>query len=85
MSHADIRRAVLEAIGKNKKGTPVVLNDDESFDVLGLDSLERMSLLLDVETALGLTLDDVDPKKLTCINDYIAAISPNTNGHKEAA
>lgn len=85
MSHADIRAAVIEAVARVRKESQVTpLADDEAFALLGLDSLERMSMLVEVENILGLTLNDLDPKKLNCIKDYITALEGMTQARKAA-
>jgi acyl carrier protein len=65
-----IRKAILDGASAVKH-QEVQLDDHESFQSAGLDSLDRMSLLMEVENRLGLDFGDTNPEKLENINAYI--------------
>jgi len=69
-SDADIRNAVLGGISAVKH-QEIELEDQDSFQSAGLDSLDRMSILMEVENRLGLDFGDTDPAKLENIKAYI--------------
>lgn len=74
MDKLRIRSAVIESIKKIKKFDTVTIADDETFENYGLDSLDRMNLVLELESALGVELDGVDMDKIKSINklaDYL--------------
>jgi acyl carrier protein len=76
-----IRNAVLGGVAavKNQK---VQLDDQMSFQTAGLDSLDRMSILMEVENRLGLDFGDTNPEKFENIKayvDYIQQEWPDAN------
>lgn len=72
-SAQDIRDAVLAGIAA-VKNQEVRLEDHEGFQVAGLDSLDRMSILMEVENRLGLDFGDANPEKFPNIGAYIEYI-----------
>lgn len=46
------------------------LSDDENFiDALGLDSLDVVEFIMNIEDEFQLEIDDVAAEKITCLND----------------
>jgi acyl carrier protein len=81
----EIRSAVLAGIAKVTNRSEVVLADHESFQHFGLDSVDRMSLLMEVEDLLGATFgDQIGPERLKCISDYIDYIQQPDSESKTA-
>ena len=52
----------------------VEINDDELFSDFDIDSLDSMSLMLEVEESLEIEFDEIDPKDLATPADYIRVI-----------
>jgi acyl carrier protein len=67
----EIGNAVLDAIRKATGSKDFAIQDSDEFSAHDIDSLDQMSILVDVEEALGLDFGDLDPATLTCIRDYI--------------
>ncbi len=67
----EIRNAVLDAVRKATDSKDLALADSDKFADHDVDSLDRMSIMVDVEEALGIDFEDVDPATLNCIVDYI--------------
>lgn len=67
----EIRNAVLAAIRKTSSSKDFAIEDSDKFADHDVDSLDRMSILVDVEEALQLDFEDLDPATFTCIRDYI--------------
>lgn len=70
----EIREAVINGLEKVTSKEDVTLNDDDQFDDYGLDSLDRMSLMIEVEKLLEADFDQLDPGQLTSINAYIETV-----------
>jgi acyl carrier protein len=51
--------------------------EDQDFSNYGLDSLDRMSLMIAVEEAVGIDMSEVDPEQFKNINDYVLFIQRN--------
>ena len=56
----EFRDAVKQGIRKLTHTDEVVIGDDEDFADYGLDSLQGISLVLEVETSLGIDLGEFD-------------------------
>ncbi|MDG2273353.1 MAG: acyl carrier protein [Halioglobus sp.] len=56
----DFRDAVKQGIKKLTRTEEVVIGDEEDFSDYGLDSLQGISLVLEVETSLGVDLGEFD-------------------------
>ena len=63
-----VRKAVYEGIKRVKKiEDEITIGDDETFADYGLDSLDRMSLFLEIETPLGIQVDSINFENLNTI------------------
>lgn len=59
-SKEEFRNAVIEAIRRLPKAGEMVIGDTEDFGDYGLDSLDTMYLVLEVENILNITLGEFD-------------------------
>lgn len=64
----NVSKVVYEGIKKVKGNNEITIGDDETFADYGLDSLDQMNLLLEMEMPLGVKLDDLDLDKANTIN-----------------
>lgn len=69
-SKDQFRDAVIEGIRRVRDVSDVRLRDEEEFAALGLDSLDGMNLVLEVETILGINLGEFDLKGAGTINSF---------------
>jgi acyl carrier protein len=53
-------QAVTDGIRKQRKAPNIVVGADQSFGTLGLDSLDLMNLVLEVESAMGVNFGEID-------------------------
>lgn len=72
ISKDEFRAAVIQAIKKVKNIDTVTLADDEEFANVGLDSLDAMDLVLQVENITGLNFGEFDTSQATNINAFYA-------------
>jgi len=68
-----IRQAVLSGI-ETVTSRKITLDDADQFSNHDIDSLDRMSLMLEVEDRLGLDFGELDPKEVTSISDYFQMV-----------
>jgi acyl carrier protein len=73
-SAEEIRKIVIKAIQKVKENNSLILDNEQSFEKIGLDSLDRMALMLEVENCLGLDFGEKNPEELRNIQEYISYI-----------
>ena len=72
MTKDEFRDAVVEGIKRVKNTQAVTIADDETFTHAGLDSLESMNLVLEVEGLTGLNFGECHPADANTINDFDA-------------
>lgn len=70
-----VRTAVISAARKITKDTSFTANDGDKLADLGLDSLDRMSLLVEVESILKVEFGEVDPEELSTMGDYVSRLA----------
>ena len=76
-SAEEIRKAVIEGISTVTERNHITLDDGQSFEDFGLDSLDRMALMLEVEKHLGLDFGENNPDDILNLQDYILFIQKN--------
>jgi acyl carrier protein len=67
LSKEDVRSQFHSALQKITHSQEVTIDDNEKFDDYGLDSLDRMNLLLEMEELCGCDLGELD---LTITNTF---------------
>jgi acyl carrier protein len=70
ISKDEFRAAVIEGIRRVKTIDQVAILDDETFTQAGLDSLDSMNLVLEVENITGLNFGEFDLSDANTINDF---------------
>ncbi len=78
-----IRQVVLTGI-QSLTSRNMALADTDQFADHDIDSLDRMSLMLEVEDKLGLDFEELDPNELTSIGDYFQLVRSLDGVEKEA-
>jgi acyl carrier protein len=71
-SKDEFRAAVIEGIKRVRDVSELKIRDDENFSDVGLDSLDGMNLVLEVETILGMNLGEFDLKGANTIDTFYA-------------
>ncbi|HSN17919.1 MAG TPA: acyl carrier protein [Gammaproteobacteria bacterium] len=69
-SKDQFRDAVIEGIRRVRDVSDVKLRDDDSFSDVGLDSLDGMNLVLEVESILGINLGEFDLRGAGTIDTF---------------
>lgn len=69
-SKDEFRNAVIEGLKRVRDVSDIKIRDDESFSDVGLDSLDGMNLVLEVETLLGINLGEFDLAGANDINRF---------------
>lgn len=69
-SKEQFRHAVIEGIRRVRDEKGLTIGDDESFADAGLDSLDGMNLVLEVESLLGINLGEFDLRDAGNINKF---------------
>jgi len=69
-SKEDFRKAVIEGLKRARDVQEISIRDDENFSDIGLDSLDGMTLVLEVEAVLGIDLGEFDLRGANDINHF---------------
>ena len=59
-----------------QKTTPDKVNVDSTFEELGVDSLNGLELLWELEEELEIVIPDDDAREITKVSDVIAVVEP---------
>jgi acyl carrier protein len=70
ISKEEFRNAVIEAIKRVKDIDHVEIANDEDFSLVGLDSLDSMDLVLQVEALTGLNFGEFDASEARNIDAF---------------
>ena len=70
ISKDEFRAAVIEGIRRVKSIENVAIADDETFTNAGLDSLDSMNLVLEVENLTGLNFGEFDLSDANTIDEF---------------
>jgi acyl carrier protein len=69
-----IEQRVLRVIATTKRLPVEKVQEDSTFEELGVDSLDRLNILFDLESEFDVEIDDEEAKRVTSIRDMIAGI-----------
>jgi acyl carrier protein len=69
-----IQDRVFRVISTSRRIPLVSVQPDCTFEELGIDSLDRLYILFDLESEFGIEIDDEQAKKATKISDIVAGI-----------
>jgi acyl carrier protein len=70
-----IQDRVLRVISTTKRIPLESVKPDSSFESLGIDSLDRLNILFDLESEFDIEIDDEDAKQVSNIPQMVAGIS----------
>ncbi len=70
-----IQDRVLRVIATTKRLPIESVQPDSTFESLGIDSLDRLNILFDLESEFDIEIDDEDAKQVTSISQMIDGIT----------
>ena len=70
-----IQDRVVKVIGKSRRIPPEDVKPESTFEELGIDSLDRLNILFDLESEFDVEIDDEDAKKVTNVGEMVAGIT----------
>ena len=69
-----IQDRVLKVIATTKRIPLESVQPDSTFEALGIDSLDRLNILFDLESEFDIEINDEDAKKVQNIHEMVAGI-----------
>ena len=76
MDREEIATQVIARVAKMQKITPDKIKVDSTFEELGVDSLNGLELLWELEEELEIVIPDDDAREITKVSDVIAVVEP---------
>ncbi len=74
-----IQDRVLKVIATTKRIPLESVQPDSSFESLGIDSLDRLNILFDLESEFDIEINDEDAKKVQNIHEMVQGIETLIN------
>ena len=81
----NVQERVLRVIATARQVPPESLNPDKTFEELGIDSLDRLNLLFDLEGEFDIQIDDEQAKSVTNIREMIDGIQHLLDAKSQAS
>jgi len=75
LSETTIQDRVLKVIATSKRIPLESVTADSSFESLGIDSLDRLNILFDLESEFDIEIDDEQAKQVTNIHQMVEGIT----------
>lgn len=70
-----IEDRVLRVIATTKRVPLETVKPDSTFESLGIDSLDRLNILFDLESEFDIEIDDEDAKQVSSIPQMVEGVS----------
>lgn len=80
-----IQDRVLRVIATTKRIPLESVRPESTFEELGVDSLDRLNILFDLESEFDIEINDEDAKKVTNIDEMVAGITLLLNAKEATA
>jgi acyl carrier protein len=70
-----IQERVVRVIGTTRRIPLENVRPDSTFEELGIDSLDRLNILFDLESEFDIEIDDEQAKTVTNVGEMVAGIA----------
>lgn len=70
-----IQERVLRVIATTKRVSLESIKPDSTFESLGIDSLDRLNILFDLESEFDIEIDDEDAKQVSSIPQMVEGVT----------
>lgn len=80
-----IQDRVLKIIANTRRLPLESVRPDSSFEELGIDSLDRLNILFDLESEFDIEIDDEEAKKVQNIPQMIAGVTHLVEAKSQAS
>jgi acyl carrier protein len=75
-----LEKKVIEAVAKVAKRKPAEVRLESSFEDLGMDSLDRITLLFELEQAFDISIPETEVQGIQTVGDIITRLGPHLTG-----
>lgn len=70
-----IQERVFRVISSSRRIPRDAIRPDSTFVELGIDSLDRLNILFDLESEFGIEVNDEEAKRVTKVSEMVTGIS----------
>lgn len=75
-----LEEKVIEAVAKVAKRKPVEVRLETSFEDLGMDSLDKITLLFELEQAFDISIPETEVQGVETVGDIVTRLGPRLSG-----
>lgn len=75
-----LEEKVIEAVAKVAKRKPAEVRMESSFEELGMDSLDRVCLLFELEQEFDISIPETEAQGIQTVGDIVARLGPYLTG-----
>jgi acyl carrier protein len=79
-----LEEKVIEAVAKVAKRKPAEVRLETSFEDLGMDSLDRITLLFELEQTFDISIPETEVQGIQTVGDVISRLGPYLAGTSPA-
>lgn len=80
-----IQDRVLRVIATSRRIPVESIRPDSTFEELGIDSLDRLNILFDLEGEFDIEINDDEAKQVTSLDQMVAGITQLVDAKKSAS
>lgn len=70
----DTRTKVIDLIAQQLDRKPETITDQDTFDSLGADSLDRVEIVMKLEEHFNIEIDDAEAEKIKSVDELVSYI-----------
>ena len=85
MADETIQSRVLKVIANTQRIPPERVKPDSTFEELGIDSMDSINILFDLESEFDIEIDDEDAKKIHTIHEMVEGVTYLVNAKQKAS
>ena len=85
LTDQSIQDRVLKVIATSKRIPVETVHPDSSFESLGMDSLDRLNILFDLENEFDIEINDEEAKQVKNIQEMIEGVAHLVQAKKSAS
>ena len=75
MNKEEIKSKIKDIIvEQNSVNAPEVTDNADFEGDLGMDSIDNLELLMEIEREFGITIPDDEAEKVSCLSDYVELV-----------
>ncbi len=85
MADETIQSRVLKVIANTQRIPLERVKPDSTFEELGIDSMDSINILFDLESEFDIEIDDEDAKKIHTIHEMVEGVTYLVNAKQNAS